>query len=53
MFNLSLSECPVSWRSVLTIVYTCMNSAQHMQTTPVTENMKKYGLSMRDGGNLI
>lgn len=24
-----------------------------LQTTPVTENMKKYGLSMHDGGNLI
>lgn len=50
MFNLNLSECTVS---CLTIVYTCMNSAQHMQTTPVTENMEKYGLSMHDGGNLI
>lgn len=30
--------------------YTCMNSAQHMPTTPVTENTKKHGL-FRAGWN--
>lgn len=44
IFNLELSEHTISWRSVLTVFYTCMNSAQHMQTTPVTEKAKKHGL---------
>lgn len=49
IFNLKLSEYTISWRSVLTI-FTCMNSAQHMQTTPVTENAEKHGL-FRAGWN--
>lgn len=29
-----------------------MNSTQHMQTTTATENMKKHGLFVHDGGNV-